>query len=173
MICIIILLLLLFVAKGQFLAHPRNQTAKYGYFVDFECRASNCGDTLRFLANDFGLAILDLDSREYGKNVTCSDSQLMGTFWMVVNNKTIQAVNYVSCNVTIVNSTGVYDISSDRAYMEVVYPNYRECEPASEGVPSIVTAYHQTKQTISGARKGLSSAAFSLQILLLFCLLFQ
>ena len=160
-------------AKGQFIAHPRNQTANYGYFVDFECRASNCDDTLRFLVNGFGLANLDLDSREYGKNVTCSDSQLIGIFWMVVNNKTIPAVNYVSCNVTVVNGTGVYDISSDRAHMEVVYPNYQECELPSEDVPSVVTARHQTNSTISGARKRLSSAAISLQILLLFCLLFQ
>lgn len=157
-------------AKGQFIENPRNQTAEYGYFVDFECRASNCDDTLKFLINGVGLAHLGLDSRDYGKSITCSDTQLVATFWMVVNNKTIQAVNYVSCNLTVIDSTGAHDISSDRAYMEVIYPNYQECEPAVDSVCATETAYHQSKNTISGAQKGIFPA-FSLQMLLFSCLL--
>ena len=118
-----------FATGAEFTAQPQNQTAEYGYFVDFQCRVSGCGHTLTFLLNGQGLAHLDLDSRDYDSNVTChNESETVGSFWIVANRKTLEAVNYFGCKLTLINQSNVFDIVSDRAYIvDVIYPNNEAC----------------------------------------------
>ena len=89
-------------ATDPFVAHPKNQTAAYGEAVNFECRVSSCNHALMFLVNGKGLDHLNVSELYYRKwNVTCDQqSQQVAKLSIIVNNKTLKKVQYVSCNLT-------------------------------------------------------------------------
>ena len=138
---VIYLIISLFVGRfalGQeFTDHPENQTARIGHFIDFQCRASGHGHTLKFLVNGLGLRHLDLDSRYFNTNVTFEVSEnsqefILGKFWVIANDITLKAMKYVNCNLTVINSSGIFDVSSDKAFIvDVIYPDDKECPSAA------------------------------------------
>ena len=126
--------------------HPLNQTAEYGFPVEFECRASGCDDTLKLLVNDVGWkhVLWNVDSRLYNITDSCNSAtnELVVRLWMIVNHITLEAVHHVSCNLTVFVDQQPYDISSDRGYISnVTYPNSNcpVCEPSTvaETLPDI------------------------------------
>ena len=59
--------------------------------------------------------INSLDSREYGVTMNkCENGVFAGTFWMYINNRTINQVRSVTCRID-----GVYTIFQETRYIEV------------------------------------------------------
>ena len=105
-----------YATNDPFIVHPTNQTAAYGEYVAFECRVSTCSNFLTFLVNGQDVEHLNLSLIYYRKNeVVCEEGQQVAILSIIVNNKTLEAVKYVSCNLT--TNGAVPDISSSRAYI--------------------------------------------------------
>lgn len=102
-----------------FVAHPKNQTAAYGEAVNFECRVSSCNHALMFLVNGKGLDHLNVSELYYRKwNVTCDQqSQQVAKLSIIVNNRTLKKVQYVSCNLTQFTNGRLHVTSSNKAYI--------------------------------------------------------
>ena len=80
--------------------------------------------------NGKGLGHLNLEAVYYRTDVMCdrNSSQHMhvATLSIIVNNKTLQAINYVSCNLTVIDGGLSEDFSSNKAYIvNITNP----CEP--------------------------------------------
>lgn len=91
---------------GHFLTQPSaNQTAEYGQIKEFKWTICGCTDSLRLLVNDMQAAPVDrlqnlrLDSREYGTNISCTENQYVAKFWMFVNDRTLHAVDNITCKI--------------------------------------------------------------------------
>ena len=94
-----------------------NQTVTYGDIATFECRISGCVSSLRLLVNDMTIApnatIQGLDRREYKVTIDyCpqNTNYTVANFWFFVNNRTLTAVEYISCKIDS-------DIVSTKAYI--------------------------------------------------------
>ena len=103
------------------MSHPMNQTVRIGDIAEFECSTRDCTGALRILVNDDVQVapridtINSLDSREYGVTMNkCENGVLAGTFWMYVNNRTINQVRSVTCRID-----GVRNIIQETGYIEV------------------------------------------------------
>ena len=88
---------------SQFITSPQNKTVEYGNIVEFVCRVPDCNTSiLQLLVNgNENERLVSLDQREYGSSISCDDTkseegQHVAKFWMFVNSRTLQAVNYVS-----------------------------------------------------------------------------
>ena len=119
--------------------HPLlNQTAAYGESVDFQCRVSSCDDTLSFLVNGRGVEHLNLSAIYYRESsVTCELDQLVATLSIIVNKITLEAIKYISCNLTVTVSGELQDISSNRAYIVNITNPYEP--PKALTLPKCVT----------------------------------
>ena len=92
-----------------------------------------------------------IDPREIGASYDCHNSTVnatcvegIGTFWMVVNNKTLQLVDYVWCQTTA--SAGEGPARSKLAYVDVIDP--AECIPSTTiSVQSTYTSYNVPTST--------------------------
>ena len=129
-----------------FIVHPTNQTASYGESVNFECRVSSCGHTLTFLVNGNGAEYLNVSEVYYRESaVTCDHGQQVAMLSVIVNEKTVEAVEYVSCNWTVVANGDLCVISSNKAYIvDIVNPyqsatTYPQCPEATK-CPNITSS---------------------------------
>ena len=117
-----------FAINDHFTVHPTNQAATFGELVRFECRVSNCNHFLTFLVNGRGLGYLNTtapDAVMYIRQnaVVCEQGQYVTTLSIIVNNKTLEAVKYISCNWTVLENGILRDISSNKAYIvNITYP---------------------------------------------------
>ena len=106
--------------NGQFLKQPINQTATFGDFVDYECRVSDCNGILQLFVNGMQAAPhnrlkgLDFDPREHNASVGCVGDEHVAKFWMILNNRTFNTFENMSCRFN--------GVLSDTAYISnVVY----------------------------------------------------
>ena len=108
---------------GQFTESPQNKTVNLGDIAEFTCRVPDCtGSILQLLINgtiNIENQILSLDQREYGFSITCEETESGGEhvtlFWMFVNNRTLQAVRYVTCKFIDLDNGNV--TLSEKAYI--------------------------------------------------------
>ena len=89
---------------SQFITSPQNKTVKYGDIVEFVCHVPDCNSIFQMLVNGNtdieNQRLVSLDQREYGSSISCEDTesgerQHVAKFWMFVNSRTLQTVNYV------------------------------------------------------------------------------
>ena len=106
--------------NGQYLKQPTNLTAIFGDFVEFKCRVSGCNGVLEIFVNGMQAAPnnrfegLNFDPREHNASVDCVRDEYIAIFWMIVNDRTLNTFEKVSCR-----SDGIL---SDTAYVSnVVY----------------------------------------------------
>ena len=146
----------------HFIVHPTDQTAAFGEYVNFECRVSSCNHTLTFLVNGKGLGHLNIsaaDSKVYFREseTLCEQDQYVKTLSIVVNNKTLEVVEYISCNLTIFANGALHDIPSNRAYIVnitnpyLLLPTCPHCPAATEcanRIDSIHNTAHKEQQLL-------------------------
>ena len=119
-----------FAINDHFTVHPTNQAATFGELVRFECRVSSCNHFLTFLVNGRGLGYLNTTApdavlyiRQEDIEVECKQDQNVGTLPIIVNSKTLEAVEYISCNWTVIENGILRDISSNKAHIvNITYP---------------------------------------------------
>ena len=124
---------------GQFLNELNNQTVVIGERVEVECRISGCSDALRIYINGMQAAPRNhlsnsfkqsLDRSEYNASIRCDDNEYVGTFWMLVNNRTLSTVDYVVCRTDSQNVTEIlraYFIEKSN-YGTEISRNYTEAQ---------------------------------------------
>lgn len=108
---------------GQFIESPQNKTVKLGDIAEFTCHVPDCTNSILQLLINGTINIedqrLSLDQREYGFTINCEETESGGEhvalFWMFVNNRTLQAVRYVTCKFIDLDDGNVS--LSDRAYI--------------------------------------------------------
>ena len=132
-----------------FIKNPGNQTTRYGEIAEFRCLvASYQNYSMQIFVGDSKLffdrgkichPIMEeykIDPREIGASYECHNStnnasclEGVGIFWMVVNNRTLQMVDYVWCK-AILSPSKMSD--SDLAYIDVIF---QECSSTTGTAP--------------------------------------
>ena len=73
--------------------------------------------------NGKGLTHLNLSSVYRQSEVVCGQGQHVAMLSLIINDKTLETVKYVSCNLTVTANGELCDISSDRAYIvDIINP---------------------------------------------------
>lgn len=107
----------------EFRESPQNKTVEFGDIAEFVCRVSDCTSIIQLLINGNidieNNRLVNLDQREYGFNISCvrteSGGEHVAKFWMFVNRRTVQTVQYVRCKLI-----SVVPVLSDRAYIALL-----------------------------------------------------
>ena len=167
----------------SFTLSPSNQTVTYGRIVEFLCQIQTCEESLFLQANGMTMVpysnanssrdvrlIPELDSREYGGNVSCiEEMNYTVRFWIVVNDETLKVVNYVNCKI------GSHTVS-DSAYITVLYPDrLRKSACTNEEPMPCMTLYqnssNQESELIMTTTNKVTKPAMNISsVLLILCL---
>ena len=113
--------------------------------VEVECRISGCSDALRIYINGMQAAPKNrlsnsfkesLNQSEYNASIRCDDNEYVGTFWMLVSNRTLNTVDYVVCRIDSQNVTErAYFIEKSNHDTEI-RRNYTDSEAQIESTTS-------------------------------------
>ena len=146
-----------FAIDAHFIDHPTDQTAAFGEFVNFECRVSSCSHTLKFLVNGKGLGHLNIPATDFEvyfreSEALCEQDQYVKTLSIIVNNKTLEIVKYISCNLTVFANGAVHDIPSNRAYI-VNITNPYQLLPTCPHCPAATECANRNNSIHNTARK--------------------
>lgn len=80
----------------------------------------------------------------------CYQDQQVAMLSIIINNKTLEAVKYVSCNLTVTTDGELRDISSSRAYIVDIKNPYhlltKPCPQCSEAIECPNTSRAQKEQ---------------------------
>ena len=134
---------------------PSNTTVKYGEFVQFKCQVHmdyRRGSLYIYFGNTLLHPLVEgtfstFDEREFSVGINqctnCLQNQTVtGYFWILINTKTLQSINMKPFRCRVHYNRTFED--SNRAFIEVIYPECTFSPFQSKALSIIVTSTFQT-----------------------------